>query len=229
MADLKRHSGIPLVVLALVALAQANVAVATRTIAEKQPRCTVKIEYPEVAGQPAINKLLAASARKQADEFWADFKKYGKEDPKEAPPWDLTGGFEKVYETPAMVVFLQSSYLYTGGAHGSPLNEPFIFDLKTGKRLGLPDFYRDGYLKVLSQESRVQLKANPDLKEIGQTIDEGTTPVASNFTVVFPTEKGMRIVFPAYQVAPYAAGQPEVLVPYSKLAAFARPGTPLEP
>lgn len=218
-----------LLALALTLVCWAKVAVTTRTISEKQPRCTIRIEYPEVAGQKAMNALLASSARKQADEFLADFKKYGREDPREAPPWDLTGGFEIPYQNAKLVVFLQQSYLYTGGAHGQPITEPFIFDLATGKRLGLTDFYQDGYLKVLSQESRAQLKANPDLKDIGQMIDEGTRPDAKNFTVVFPSAKGMRIIFPAYQVAPYAAGQPEVLVPYSKLAAFAKPGTPTSP
>lgn len=222
-------------VLALCLAASAKVAVSSPKITEKKPRYAISIEYPRISipGNPkaerAINSVLEADAQKMAADFRSEFAKIGQDAPKDSPPWSYDSSYKVVYETDKLIVFLQSSYDYTGGAHGMPITEAFTFDLATGKRLHITDWYKAGYLKILSDYSRAALQADKELIGDPQWIVNGTKPDADNFPVVYPTARGMNIVFPPYQVAAYASGQPEVLVPYSKLAPVAKPGTPTSP
>lgn len=224
-----------LLVLALCLTAQAKVAVSQETLSDKKDRYAIKIEYARVSlpGNPqaeaAINQALSKDAYNAADEFRADYAKEIKDLPKEVPDWSYDAGYSVAYESAQVLVIVVGGYDYRGGAHGMPVQDAMTFDLKTGKRLQLSDWYKDGYLKVFSDVSRAALMAKPDLKDDQEWIYRGTKPVAENFPVVYPTAKGMQIVFPPYQVAAYVFGPQEVLVPYSKLAPFAKAGTPVKP
>ncbi len=222
-------------VLVLAGVALARIQVTSPKIAETKPRYSIEIVYPRVLipgnhkVTRRINEILDREAHAQAASFRKDFNESGKDLPAETPPWTLNSSFAEEYQTERLLVFLQSGYLYTGGAHGMPLLDAFIFDLTSGKRVTMADLYLPGYLEVLSRYTRQKLQANQDLIGEKDWIITGTEPKAENFTVVFPTAQGIRVVFPPYQVAAYASGSPEVLVPYSELSRLARPGTPTRP
>lgn len=224
-----------LLVLALCLTAQAKVAVSKETLTDKKDRYEIKVEYAKVSlpGNPqaeaAINQALSKEAHAAVDEFRAQYAKDIQDLPKEAPGWSYDADFTVPYENAQLLVVLIGGYDFRGGAHGIPVTQAMIFDLKTGKELKLSDWYKDGYLKILSDVSRAQLKADKDLLGDPDWIVSGTKPVAENFPVVYPTAKGMQIIFPPYQVAAYASGQPKVLVPYSRLAPVAKAGTPVKP
>ncbi|MCE7869997.1 DUF3298/DUF4163 domain-containing protein [bacterium CPR1] len=224
-----------LLVLALAGVALARIQVTSPKISETRPRYSIEIVYPRVSvpgnhkATRMINEVLDREAQAQVASFRKDFNESGKEMPAEIPPWSLTSSFTEEYQTDRFLVFLQSGYLYTGGAHGMPLLDAFIFDLASGKRLTMADLYLPGYLDVLSRFTRRKLQADKDLIGEADWVITGTEPKPENFTVVFPTAKGLQVVFPPYQVAAYASGMPRVLVPFSELASLARPGTPTRP
>ncbi len=222
-------------VMLLALVAQAKVVVTSPVIKEKKARYSINIVYPQIKSgvnirvAAAINSVMEKDAQKMAADFRKSYAEESQDMNPEIPDWSFDAGYKVVYETPGILVFRQEGYDYRGGAHGSPITEAFTFDLVTGKRLTLADWYKDGYLKILSDVSRAHLQADKDLLGDPAWIISGTKPDLDNFSVVYPTAKGMLIVFPAYQVAAYASGQPEVLVPYSKLAPVAKPGTPTSP
>ncbi len=56
---------------------------------------------------------------------------------------------------------------------------------------------------------------------------DGTAPIAENYQTMWPASDGLHVVFGAYQVAPYAFGQPEIVVPWSVADAWLPTGSPV--
>lgn len=117
------------------------------------------------------------------------------------------------------VSYVFTLYQDTLGAHGNTFFRTFVFDTKTGEGLVLHDlFSSDAYLDSLSGMSRNALMAS--LGEFADTgmIDQGTTPYEDNFQAWYLDGDALVILFPPYQVAPYAAGPQKVRILLSELA-----------
>ena len=130
-----------------------------------------------------------------------------------------------------VLAFTLSSYNYTAGAaHGLTTVSTLNFNAKTGQLFNLANLFVTGsnWLGFLSTESRALLTET--LGQLAQpgTIDTGTTPKVANFSGWALTPWGLQITFQNYQVGPYAAGTPSVMIPLSALAANARPLGPID-
>ena len=124
------------------------------------------------------------------------------------------------------------SYLYTIvedtlGAHPNTFFRAFTFDAKSGEGLDIGDIFAPGvnYLSILSMQSRkllpATIAAREGIKASGVDtayIARGTTPDADNFQTWYLEGSNMVIVFPPYQVAPYAAGAQTVTIPLAQIA-----------
>jgi len=80
-----------------------------------------------------------------------------------------------------------------------------------------------GYLKIISAYCVTALT-----KQLGDDVDanwlkEGAAPKAENYDSWNITPDGLQITFDAYQVAAYALGPQEIIVPYSALKAVIKP------
>ncbi|HPZ08635.1 MAG TPA: DUF3298 domain-containing protein [Candidatus Eremiobacteraeota bacterium] len=132
------------------------------------------------------------------------------------------------------IKFLTEVY-YAGAAHPSHDIWTLNYDLKTGKTINLKDLFMENsdYLKVISDYSIKELsdKAGKDAKEQGYEPDydwikEGAGPKEENFRSFNLTDEGLIINFNEYQVACYAEGPKEVIIPYSKLKDIIKPEGP---
>jgi hypothetical protein len=110
---------------------------------------------------------------------------------------------------------------HAGAAHPNTATRTFNCDLRAGHVLSLQDLFSggSGYLEVLSTAARAQLRAD-GLAVDEQTLDEGTAPVVDNFKSFLLQGGALVVVFATYQVAPGAAGQPEISVPYDDLQRY---------
>ena len=172
-----------------------------------------ELKYPQVkhAGTPKLTRLInkdfkayiekAAAARKENIEAG---KKYNY-DP------DFQTDFEVKYNTDRKLSILMSSYIFTGGAHGSTAVESYNYDLKEKKRVYLTDI-----LQTPSQVKKVQhyvftyAKARPeifypDLKKEDIHLNENTA--------FFFTDEGIALVFQQYDIAPYVSGNQVIKIP----------------
>ena len=106
-------------------------------------------------------------------------------------------------------------YTYMGGAHGSTMDIPFNFDVKTGNRGVLEDFLgnNENYNKIIIDNIRRAVDKNPDLyfKDILNKYE--VLPYNQKF---YLTKDGVVIFFDEYEVAPYAAGRVEFVIPYTE-------------
>jgi hypothetical protein len=159
-----------------------------------------------------------------------------------APDWILAMPFAvsskaPELESPEQVVFqgghelisiLFEDFAYLGGAHPGTFYVALNYDASTGKTLALQDLFKPGtnYLDLLSSLSIAELQTRTDM--LFDDFDtNGATPLEENYRVWAFTPQGLLVVFPEYQVAPYAAGAQTVLIPYDALAAYLDPAGPL--
>lgn len=122
------------------------------------------------------------------------------------------------------VSYIFTIYMDTLGAHGNSDFKTFTFDLRSGKDLALADLFLPGsdYLGRISSLSRTALAKNMAPYADQKQIDAGTTPDSDNFKNFFLDGENVTLLFPPYQVGPYAAGPQTVALPRSELADILR-------
>lgn len=215
-------------------------------VVESQPGYMVGITFSKgVARYPG----LAAEVKAYADAARAELVKAANDrgpDDSAAGPYDLSLTFTDLMATPDVVAVAADGSRYTGGAHGVPLLERFVWLPGQDRRLTaellvpegknwkpLSDLVREQLHTALSQRLDADGFAPQERAEIarsaGRMIDEGTTPHASNFRQFEPVPgpggklAGLKFVFPPYQVGPYADGVQSVQLPASALLPYIAP------
>lgn len=128
--------------------------------------------------------------------------------------------------SPSVASYIFTIYYDTLGAHpnGTYLTENF--DAKTGTRIAITDLFNSGtdVYTELSQLARAQLPAIIAAQE-GTTPDQidpsmmndGTTAAAQNFQWFYVANGDLVLIFPPYQVGPYALGTVLLPIPLSSL------------
>lgn len=197
---------------------------------------TWKVRYPRVAGigetaGRAVNSALLA---------WAESVKstFAKGDGATVPvdgqaPAELEAWYTVAHRSASLLSLRLLAYEYpSGAAHGTTALTTFTFDLASGQSLGLADLFLPGaaFLQALSTEARSQLRTDPAITAMGDDLPwmtTGTEPTPDNFAGWAVTAGGLEVTFGQYQVAPYAAGMPAIVVPYRQLAGLLDPAGPL--
>ena len=115
------------------------------------------------------------------------------------------------------VSFCQQEYDYQGGAHGMPLWIGLAFDLETGERLSLPDVIANSEEElnsIVTEYFAEYINGNPEeFWEDALDIVRDEICFESDF---YLTEDGIKFYFHPYALSSYAAGFPEVTIPYDE-------------
>lgn len=111
-------------------------------------------------------------------------------------------------------------YEYTGGAHGTPFRQYFVFDRETGARLSLSDVVGNpveelqakvgAAFRELAEKTNFAFESPEDLEH---TVADGI----SYESPFYLSETGVVFYYAPYEIASYAEGFPEVTIPYSEL------------
>lgn len=119
------------------------------------------------------------------------------------------------------VSYVFKNYEFTGGAHGNTglitytFNSTGLVDIKDILNL---DGENDTKLTKI-----VALKLKENLGEMyNEDLLIGGLGLASEFTNFVVLDEGIQFIFGQYQVAPYAAGMPEVLVTWDELKNYVK-------
>jgi hypothetical protein len=107
-----------------------------------------------------------------------------------------------------------------GAAHPGTHNRTVTYDLQAGSDINLAQLFKPGtdYLQVISDYCLAQL--TPQIPDLSVT---GLDPTDANYRSWNITPDGLLITFDEYQVAAYALGAQQVVVPYSELEAVIDP------
>lgn len=224
---------------AAVAEPGAEAPVTLKDTIETTPSYIIGISYPQAASKyPPLARALRDFAEASRTRLMQAVD--GLHGAKPEAPFDLSLPFTLLVETPRVVVVGVDGTSYTGGTHGTPLVERFVWLPQMQQMLAAEQLVPDATnWKPVSEYVREQLMTQlsqqldedevpPDqraqrMRKASATISAGTTPEVRNFSRYEPVVnadgsiRSLRFVFPPEQVAPYDAGQQSVEVPASVL------------
>ncbi len=128
-----------------------------------------------------------------------------------------------VIENKYLSVYM-SGYWYGGGAHGMPSRGQFLFDLTTGQRLGIKDFYKgseEEFKQLIASKVKEDFcKEGKEYYYLAENADEvysqAYESAALDDRAVF-AENGLDFLFYPYDLGPYSSGFITVHVSYEEL------------
>lgn len=169
--------------------------------------------------------LVAAAGRQFLTEAMSDFNSF---DAADGYRFNYTYEAEigKLFSTDSVVTMTSSTYIYTGGAHGTTLFNAATFRTSDGAILGY-DIFEPNSLQELTQ--MVKDAVATQYFETGDDfkMDDALIIDPQDFRLpsVAPyfTEKGLTFVYQQYEIACYAAGMPSCTIPYSDIAPLLLP------
>jgi hypothetical protein len=210
-------------------------------VVETNAQYVIGISYPPSASKhPELAAQLKRYADAARDELMQAVAAQPQGEAASAALYDLSLSFTEVLETPEVVAYAADGSSYTGGAHGMPLLARFVWLPKQRQMLTADRLVPDAAgWQAVSANAREQLHTAlsqridaEDLspaeraglvRNAGRMIDDGTAADAENFSQFEPLAgpdgklRGLRFVFPPYQVGPYSDGMQSVEVPASVL------------
>ena len=182
-------------------------------------------------GEAAFNDAADALVRQEIFGFAQHVE------PPEDLPSDYDGprlsSFEEGFELTLADAGLLSmefgiSVFHLGAAHPMYYTRTLTWDLTRGRAVELAEIFRPDAdpLPILSRYAIAAIEKS--LGEFAENawVAHGAGPDAANYGSWTLTPEGLRVVFDPYQVAPYAAGTQEVVVPWSALAWILDPAGP---
>lgn len=206
----------------------------------KNLHLTADFKYPALSGKLNTNaqdfnkkidgilKNQMSDFKKQVTENLPDTANLPKEMNINGIYIDYTANVIKPTDHPIISVRFDISPSYAGTAHPAHLLKVVNYDLNTGKDYSLNDLFSGNYLEVISNYSSKELKKQlQDSDE--KWLSEGSAAKPENYSNWNIKSNGILITFAAYQVAAYAVGQPEVLIPYSELKSVIPATSPIAP
>lgn len=195
-----------------------------------KPAYTIKLSYPEIAGAKDPNLLaFNQEAENFAREILAGFRK----DFQGIPPNPNFGSSfaEMTYSVKngsdgLLSVLFNVSFYAAWAAHPNSYTEALNFDLIHGKKIELANLFLPNidYLKVVATLCTSDLTQQKHMEFL-----EGVQPKAENFARWNISPQGLIFSFDPYQVASYAMGPSQVIIPYPALAGSIDPNGILSP
>lgn len=112
------------------------------------------------------------------------------------------------------VVSVSNDSYYYGAAHPSMNLQILNFDLETGALIKLSDLFKPGFTEALKNIAEKQFIKQNGAEFWNFTPGNGDFELAKEFSI---TSKGLIFSYNQYEIGPYAAGMPEVVLSYSML------------
>lgn len=182
----------------------------SRTIAKKID-LYVSMGNPEAEGK---------SMKEIGSGFIGDFEDFNKEMPDQAMGWHYVSDIKVEQLIDTLLTLSATEEYFTGGAHGGYGTYYANIDPRTGKDFSMPDFFKPGYedslVHIAEQEFRKVRDLSPEdsFQENYFEFPDDKFQLNSNFGF---TKEGLVFYYNSYEIAAYAAGPTEVLIPYARL------------
>jgi hypothetical protein len=197
---------------------------------QESPKYSIVVNFPYLEGVSSadnFNTAVAEFLEKQKAEFLVSVEDNEEWRSQNMPQVgnDMQVDYVVTYESPTLISIMFTNSLYiAGAAHPNSWVTSLNFDLITGKPYSLSDMFSSStpYLETISEYCINELSEQETLQ-----MPEGAQPEEMNYSHWNITGQGIRITFNPYQVAPYAAGIPQVLVPYEVLKPILSPDSPI--
>ena len=196
---------------------------------ETKPLIELNITYPQIGGHISRNaernfnfyylnsaRVLNFKTRTETYRQAVAQYKYSK---RNGFPFNLFSVIQ-TYE----VTYLQNNYAslyidiytYSGGAHGMTERTGYTWNLRTGRRMVLSDFFprNSNWRSIILNEVKRQIEQDP------QTYFENAKQLAERYfdpRYFYLSANGITVFYPLYAIAPYASGIRTFEIPVSDI------------
>ncbi len=180
----------------------------------------------QMMDNPAGSADAATTPQQSAEAFIDEYR----QTPNPFNSWELERNLKIVFVTQDMLTLLFEEYGYTGGAHPFSGRRYSVLSLKDASQIILPDLLNPGYETALNVAAEKifrqvrKLKEEETPEEQGFSFPNDVFSVNDNFGVL---KEGLDFIFNPYEIAPYALGPTQFLVPYEDIQELIRPDGPL--
>lgn len=141
--------------------------------------------------------------------------------PDESLGWEAKIDGEVSYEDKAIATVKLDSYIFTGGAHGQSTTRFLNFDKKKGELIETSDLFAEDaqFLGYVETKFRTQEKIpeGTSINSTGFMFENNAFYLPENIGY---TQKGILLLYEQYEVASYAEGPIELLLPYPEVQGF---------
>lgn len=201
---------------------QDNVVVTPKKFNKNNELIVVDLTIPQISGMGNKDKerVINQNFDKEANDAYEAVEKQAKEDYDQSQKYNIPfTNYEANYSY--LISYNKNGVLsipvdistYTGGAHGMTVRKSNNFDIHTGERLLLKDLFIEGY----NYKSVFDNIINGEISKNKDNYFQGSFKGIKADSDYFLNNKGIVVYFQLYEIAPYAAGMPEFLIPYSKI------------
>ncbi len=182
---------------------------------------------------PALRDAFNRSVHADAEKGWTSFERQFEEEqravgneelPEYARARTMDQHDELIYADERLICMRQFASFYMGGAHPMWGMQTRIFDVQAARFIEADELFADGRrpLAFLSAYCRPLLSKLMQAPPDDDMLLAGTAPDTANFHQLLPTPDGLLVQFNPYEVGPYAAGAPELLIPWREVQANCR-------
>ena len=143
-----------------------------------------------------------------------------KKEVKETPSFGISHSMwtDFIAQKEKLATFAISFYDYEGGAHGIEGNRYFTIDLTTRHILILNDLFNEKDLPKVKKLLWEQY--NNSNKEYEPVIEADSFNLSNN---IYLDSRGVHFIYDVYEIAPYAAGEQDLLLYFGQLEELFRP------
>jgi len=184
--------------------------------------CDADIRYPQVVGmadgqtQEKLNDWFRKQAAKTVCEGSA-VAQPTKDSKTTKSHAALSVHYEVTFSSPQLLAFKFTDWAYTGGAHGNGSVIGVIVDLSKGKLLSANDLFPAASMDAVNKAIYDALAAKPEEEIFRDQIEARKGAFIKNGNCIgctlTLTPAGVHVLFQTYEVAPYGAGNTDVLIP----------------
>lgn len=128
------------------------------------------------------------------------------------------------FESPKLLTLASQYYTYSGGAHGNYGTTFISIDLATYEELKLTDVFSPAGIKKLQAELEKEFRLQAGIKPGESLTDAGLfeNKIEPNDNF-YLTSKGIGFSYMPYEIGPYAMGEVNLFIPFSRLMAHLQP------
>lgn len=198
---------------------------------EKNERYSFAYRYPAAASAvPQIAKALDQERGQMLEKLSADTTEAKRDADKNGDPYRAYSSekeWKVVTETPRLLSLSAQGYDYTGGAHGMPFYDSFVWDKRATRRLVAEDMFRSqatlsgavrtAFCRALDAQ-RKERRGGEMGASVGKDDPFNTCPKVAESTLLLGSSNRQAIdrlgfVIGPYTAGPYAEGAYELTLP----------------
>ncbi|WP_421877694.1 DUF3298 domain-containing protein [Marinoscillum sp.] len=218
-------------------LAVEQVSVSKKANCTSEPCTSVSITYPRYEGYPRFNQIIveqitstlsedyimeadgSESLDQLVDMFLQSYQEFIENFPESSTAWNLDIEAEQTYATLEVVSLAIKTSGYTGGAHSNSFVEYLTLSESSKKPLELKDIVKNE--KKLKQIAEQAFRSHYDIAEEQSFSDFGFTFQNNEFALpetIGLTQQGLVLYYNSYEIAAYAKGPTELVIPFDQIA-----------